>query len=240
MWSGTAASVPYGTFTGQLRRAALGPGLTTVSPTLAEPEQVSPGAAATASSGAHPSAAVDGNPVTRWTSGAERGGPWLRIDLGQPRDFARVRLDWAAEHGRSYDVEVSDDGSAWRTVASRRGRDGAGWDELTFAAVRARYVRLHGRERGTARWSLWSAQVFDAPDLARGKTTTASSQETSTLVASNATDGDPSTRWASGYTDSEWLAVDLDAQAPIRRVLLDWESAAGRDYDIQVSDDGTT
>lgn len=82
-------------------------------------------------------------------------------------------------------------------------------------------------------------QVFDIPDLARGKATTASSAETATLVAANATDGDPGTRWASKYTDSEWIAVDLGAPQSVRRIVLDWEVAAGRDYDLQVSDDGT-
>ncbi|MHA4812925.1 discoidin domain-containing protein [Streptomyces aculeolatus] len=240
MWSGAAAGVSYGDFTGRLRRAALGPGLSAVAPTRPEPEQVSFGAAAAASSGAHPGAATDGNPVTRWTSGAERGGPWLRIDLGEPRSFARVRLDWAADHGRSYDVEVSGDGSAWRTVAGRRDRDRAGWDELAFDPVHARHVRLRGRERGSARWSLWSVQVLDTPDLARGKPTTASSAETPSLAAPRATDGDPGTRWSSAYTDDEWLAVDLGTGTPVGRVLLDWETAAGRDYDIQVSPDGTT
>lgn len=239
MWSGDAAGVPYTAFTAQLRQGALGPGLTTVTPTLAEPEQVSFGAAATASSGVRAGHTTDGSPVTRWTSATEQGGPWLRVDLGQVRDIQRVRLDWGPEHGRAYDVEVSDDGAAWRGAASRRDRSRPGWDELAFDATRARFVRIRGRETGRVRWTLWSVQVFDIPDLARGRTTTASSEETATLVAANATDGDAGTRWASAYTDSEWIAVDLGAQRPVRRIVLDWEAAAGRDYDLQVSDDGT-
>lgn len=238
MWSGTEQGVPYGEFTVLLRRGALGPGLTTVTPTLAEPDQLAFGAPATASSGAHPSYASDGNPVTAWTSGVERGGPWLRIDLGEARDMARVRLDWGREHGRSYDIEVSaDGGTGWRKVASRRGLDQPGWDELEFTAVSARYVRVRGREKGRARWTLWSAQIFDAPDLARGRKATASSAETASLGPENAVDGDPATRWASKYTDAEWLAVDLGEARTVRRVVLDWEAAAGQDYDIQVTED---
>lgn len=238
MWSGTEQGVPYGEFTALLRRGALGPGLTTVTPTLAEPDQLAFGAPATASSGAHPSYASDGNPVTAWTSGVERGGPWLRIDLGETRDVARVRLDWGREHGRSYDIEVSaDGGTGWRKVASRRGLDQPGRDELEFTAVSARYVRVRGREKGRARWTLWSAQVFDAPDLARGRKAKASSAETASLGPENAVDGDPATRWASKYTDAEWLAVDLGEARTVRRVVLDWEAAAGQDYDIQVTED---
>lgn len=238
MWSGAEQGVPYGEFTALLRRGALGPGLTTVTPTLAEPDQLAFGAPATASSGAHPSYASDGNPVTAWTSGVERGGPWLRIDLGEVRDVARVRLDWGREHGRSYDIEVSEDGgTGWRKVASRRGLDQPGRDDMEFTAVSARYVRVRGREKGRARWTLWSAQVFDAPDLARGRKATASSAETASLGPENAVDGDPATRWASKYTDAEWLAVDLGEARTVRRVILDWEAAAGQDYDIQVTED---
>lgn len=238
MWSGAEQGVPYAEFTARLRRGALGPGLTTVTPTLAEPDQLAFGAPATASSGAHPSYASDGNPVTAWTSGVERGGPWLRIDLGKVRDVARVRLDWGREHGRSYDIEVSEGGgTGWRKVATRRGHGQPGWDELEFTATGARYVRVRGREKGRARWTLWSAQVFDAPDLARGRKATASSAETASLGPENAVDGDPATRWASKYTDGEWLAVDLGEARTVRRVLLDWEAAAGQDYDIQVTED---
>ncbi|MEU5958489.1 discoidin domain-containing protein [Streptomyces sp. NPDC047525] len=239
MWSGAGQGLEYGEFTALLRRGSLGPGLTTVTPTLAEPDQLAFGAPATASSGAHASYASDGNPVTAWTSGLERGGPWLRVDLGEVRDVARVRLDWGREHGRSYDIEVSEGGDAgWRKVASRRGGTQPGWDELEFSTAKARYVRVRGRESERVRWTLWSVQVFDAPDLARGRKATASSAETASLGPENAVDGDPATRWASKYTDGEWLAVDLGEVRTVRRVLLDWEAAAGRDYDLQVSEDG--
>ncbi|MCX4667389.1 discoidin domain-containing protein [Streptomyces sp. NBC_01381] len=238
MWSGGEQGLAYGEFTALLRRGARGPGLSTVTPTLADPDELAFGAAATASSGAHASYVSDGSHVTCWTSAAEAGGPWVRVDLGAVRHVGRVRLDWGREHGRSYDVEVSDDGSAWRRVASRRGLERAGWDELEFGGVEARYVRVRGRENGRVRWVLWSVQVFDVPDLARGREATASSAETASLGAENAVDGDAGTRWASKYTDGEWIAVDLGEERSVRRVLLDWEAAAGRDYDVQVSADG--
>ncbi|MFF0742449.1 discoidin domain-containing protein [Streptomyces sp. NPDC004111] len=242
MWSGAAADVPYAAFTASMRRGALGPGLKVVGPTLAEPDQISFGASALASSsgsGTRPGAATDGSPLTRWSSRQERA-PWLTVDLGRTRAVGRVRLDWGQEHGRDYDIEVSGDGRTWRTAAERRGRTGPGRDEFTLAAADARYVRVRGREARPVRYTLWSLQVFDVPDLARGGTATASSVEAAHLAAALATDGDPGTRWASRYTDDEWLAVDLGKTRPVRRILLDWEAAAGRDYDLQVSADGTT
>ncbi|MEN8650545.1 discoidin domain-containing protein [Streptomyces sp. 21So2-11] len=240
MWSGAAAGVTYGEFTLHRRRVGLGPGLKAVAPAVAEPDQISFGVPATASSTASgtASAATDGNPATRW-SGARERGPWLAVDLGQVRVVARVRLDWGREYGRSYDIEVSDDAAAWRTVATRRGCSGPGVDELEFTPVTGRYVRVRGREAGRTRYTLWSFDIYDAPDLARGGPTTASSSETAALVPQYATDGDPVTRWASKYTDQQWIAVDLGATRTVRRVLLHWEAAAGRDYDVQVSEDGT-
>ncbi|MGW7412809.1 discoidin domain-containing protein [Streptomyces sp. NPDC054863] len=211
MWSGAGAGVPYAAFTASMRRGALGPGLKVVGPTLAEPDRISFGATASASScasGTQPGAAADGSPVTRWSSRPEHE-PWLAVDLGRVRGVGRVRLDRGQEYGRAYDIEVSRDGKAWVKVAERRGRGAAGRDELPFGAVDARYVRVHGRERRPARYTLWSVQVFDVPDLARGKATTASSVEAEHLGAALATDGDPGTRRASAYTDGEWISVDL-------------------------------
>ncbi|HEX4223639.1 MAG TPA: discoidin domain-containing protein, partial [Pseudonocardiaceae bacterium] len=46
-------------------------------------------------------------------------------------------------------------------------------------------------------------------DIAQGKPTTASSVESTSFPASNATDGDITTRWSSGFADPQWLQVDL-------------------------------
>ncbi|TCO54281.1 family 20 glycosylhydrolase [Actinocrispum wychmicini] len=77
-------------------------------------------------------------------------------------------------------------------------------------------------------------------NLAFGKPASASSVETAAFPARNATDGDYGTRWSSGYTDREWLQVDLGASTAIGRVKLTWETAYGKGYQIQTSADGTT
>ena len=48
------------------------------------------------------------------------------------------------------------------------------------------------------------------------------------------------TRWSSAFSDSQWLQVDLGARYTLSSVVLDWEWAYGRNYSIQISDDGTT
>lgn len=51
-------------------------------------------------------------------------------------------------------------------------------------------------------------------------------------------DGNRNTRWSSAEADDQWIQVDLRATYDIERVVLDWASAFGRDYDLQVSYDG--
>lgn len=81
------------------------------------------------------------------------------------------------------------------------------------------------------------SQAFEDGNLAFGKPTTASSSESSAYSASNVVDGSLTTRWASTFTDPQWIKIDLQASYDINKVILKWEAAAGKSYQIQVSDD---
>jgi beta-glucanase (GH16 family) len=76
--------------------------------------------------------------------------------------------------------------------------------------------------------------------LSQGRPTTASSTENAGTVAANATDGNNGTRWSSAFSDPQWLQVDLGATHPVNRVVLNWEAAFGRAFQVQTSNDGTT
>jgi hypothetical protein len=52
-----------------------------------------------------------------------------------------------------------------------------------------------------------------------------------------AVDGDMGTRWSSAWSDNQWIYVDLGQKFNIRRVVLAWETAYGKVYRIEVSDD---
>lgn len=77
-------------------------------------------------------------------------------------------------------------------------------------------------------------------NVAQGKPTTASSIENAGTVAANATDGNTGTRWSSAFSDPEWLQVDLGQTYAIDRVILNWEAAYAKAYQIQVSPNGTS
>jgi type II secretory pathway pseudopilin PulG len=80
--------------------------------------------------------------------------------------------------------------------------------------------------------------------VARGKPTTASSYQATGNGApfppSNAVDGNTATRWATDWSDPQWLQVDLGQTTAIHHIQLVWESAYGKAYTIQVSPDGNS
>jgi hypothetical protein len=83
-------------------------------------------------------------------------------------------------------------------------------------------------------------QAHAATLLSQGKPTTASSTENAGTPASAATDGNTGTRWSSAFSDPQWLQVDLGSTATISQVVLQWETAYGKAFQIQVSPDATT
>ncbi len=76
-------------------------------------------------------------------------------------------------------------------------------------------------------------------DLAQSGTATASSAQSGN-PASSAIDGDATTRWASNWTDSQSITVDLGSAKTVARAILRWESAYGSAYKIDVSADGAS
>lgn len=84
----------------------------------------------------------------------------------------------------------------------------------------------------------------DAPDrrldqsqnVSLNKPAYASSTERN-CVAEKAVDGQMDTRYSSNFTDSQWIYVDLEGYYRISQVVINWESAYGHGYDIELSDD---
>ncbi|MFK0018788.1 beta-1,3-glucanase family protein [Streptomyces sp. NPDC090798] len=76
--------------------------------------------------------------------------------------------------------------------------------------------------------------------LSQGRPVTASSTENASFPAAAAVDGNPGTRWSSGFADPQWLQVDLGSVQQITRVTLTWEAAYAKAYQIQTSTDAAT
>ncbi len=85
-----------------------------------------------------------------------------------------------------------------------------------------------------------TATTGTATLLSQARPVVASSIENAGTAAANAVDGNTGTRWASAFSDPQWIYVDLGASAAISRVVLTWEAAFGKSYQIQTSADATT
>jgi len=187
--------------------------------------------------------AVDGNTGTRWSS-AFSDPQWIRVDLGQTYSITHVTLTWEAAYGKSYQIQTSPDGNTWTTIFSTTTGDG-GTDDLAVSGT-GRYIRMNGTVRGTPYgYSLWEFAVQGTPSgggtlLSQGHPAAASSLENATFPASNAVDGNTGTRWSSAFSDPQWLQVDLGATHIVTRVVLNWEAAYGKSFQIQTSPDGNT
>jgi beta-glucosidase len=225
-------------------------GLVPVPAAGAEPVLVSQGRPATASSAegaATPaSAAVDGNTGTRWSS-TFSDPQWLQIDLGAATTVSRVVLQWEAAYARSFQIQVSADGSGWSDIYATTA--GTGGTQTLDVSGTGRYIRMYGTARATGYgYSLWEFAVYGersgsgnpgTTPISAYKQVTASSWEGGNAPAA-ALDGRTNTRWSSQFSDPQWLRVDLGGVATITGLTLNWEAAYATAYRIEVSDNGSS
>src|SRR5436190_573042 len=210
---------------------------------------LSQGKPATASSvegaGSPASAAVDGDPGTRWSS-VFSDPQWLQVDLGATASIDQVTLTWEAAYAKAFQLQVSADAATWTTIYSTT--TGTGGTQTLTVTGSGRYVRVYGTVRATAwGYSLWEFQVFGsmggtgcgAANAAQGRPATASSAESAGTPASAAVDGDTGTRWSSVFSDPQWLQVDLGGSQSVCEVVLTWEAAYAKAFQIQVSADAS-
>jgi hypothetical protein len=77
------------------------------------------------------------------------------------------------------------------------------------------------------------------PLISQGRPALASSQENAAAPASAAVDGNAGTRWSSQFSDPQWIRVDLGGTVTVCQVVLTWEAAFARSFQIQTSPDGS-
>jgi F5/8 type C domain-containing protein len=203
-------------------------------------------ASSTENAGTPAAAAVDGNPATRWSS-AFSDPQWIQVDLGATATLSQVVLQWEAAYATAFQIQVSADAASWSTLYSTT--TGAGGTQTLTVSGSGRYVRVNGTARATGYgYSLFEFQVYGevAPsgtcgttNVAQGKAASASSTENAGTPASAAVDGNGGTRWSSAFSDPQWIQVDLGTSYAVCRVVLTWEAAYARAFQVQVSDTAT-
>ncbi len=86
------------------------------------------------------------------------------MDLGQQAEIHRVKLTWEVAYGKSYRIEVSNDGTTFTTVKSLTSQNG-GVDDITGLTGQGRFVRVVGTTRGTVYgYSLYELEVYGFAD----------------------------------------------------------------------------
>lgn len=112
-----------------------------------------------------PARAIDGDPGTRWTTGAaQRTGQWFQLDLGAAKRFTRLVLESAGgDHPRSFTVHASvqrpqDGCSLGELVAEGTGTGSVTTVELLPST--ARYVRITQTGGSGNWWSLNEVNLF--------------------------------------------------------------------------------
>ncbi len=128
----------------------------------------------------------------------------------------------------------------WQDIATQETNDGIySWDTSGFNTSEKYLVKALATDSRDLQAEDESDDYFSLlHNLAKAKSTYASSQQDQNTVPTNATDGDVNTRWVSeSGIDPQWIYVDLNQEMTIRKVILRWESAYATSYQIQVSND---
>ncbi len=197
--------------------------------------------------------AVDGNLETRW-GGEYREPtldietPWICVDLGKKYDLVRSRIEWESAMPTAYEIQVSNNGTDFKTVATvdavvKNGQN------VDFEAT-GRYVKIQALGCSTKysmsifEWYVWG-DAIEPKNVTLNKTVTVSSESTSDgYLKDKAVDGDVSTRWSSQYRspvydiDTPWICVDMGDYYELSSLNIVFEYARPEKFYVQTSIDG--
>jgi hypothetical protein len=194
--------------------------------------------------------AIDGHGVSRvdemTITPATTSVPSGPTNLTSTSGNGSVTLHWTASGGgpTSYSIYrgTKSDGEATAPVATVSGTTTTYTDTGLTNASSYYYMVAANNAAGV---SPDSNEILATPgvilpsgtNLALNQPTYASSIEGAGTPATAATDGGFNTRWSSAASDPQWLLVDLGATHTITTVVLAWESAYAKAFQIQTSND---
>jgi hypothetical protein len=135
-----------------------------------------------------PANALDGNFSTRFsTNEPQKPGLYLEVDMRSTQSFDEVAMyspESPTDYARGYEIQVSNDGSSWYTVATCTGR--ATPEIVRFPGQTARYLRVVLTASESPYW--WSVDELDvysptAPPAPSTTTTTTLPPRVATTTA---------------------------------------------------------
>jgi fibronectin type 3 domain-containing protein len=187
----------------------------------------------------------DSNEVTA-TPGAVTGVPPAPTGLGATGGNGSVSLTWNSSAGAtSYSVyrgtaPGAEGGTAIGTSASNSFTDTAVTNGTKYYYTVTASNTAGASPRSNEASATPTGSGGSGNLLSQGQPATASSVQGAGYPASNAVDGNTGTRWSSAFSDPQWLQVDLGAAHTLSQVVLNWENAYAKAFQIQTSSDGST
>ena len=215
------------------------------------------------------SKAVDGEQLqgSRWNTtypvdGTREHDQWLTVDLMSIEEIDKIRLLWQRQRWAvDYQIQVSLDSLAWRTVYTVVDEEPKGWiHNIYFEPVEARYVRLFctrtahdfrirdGKRENINEYSVIEFEIYNTgvpfDDLlysskALNKPVYASySANNLYQVPGQVTDGQMTSFWSVGRRVSppHWIYVDMEKRFKMEEIILFWHRLP-ESYMIEISDD---
>jgi len=207
--------------------------------------------------------ALDGNLSTRWSSEQPTypGGPlapqWLVITPTHPTRVMTVTLYWEAAYASNYSLTASwpfadfyNKVLSYTTplMAGSIQQCGTDLPRVMYDVKRHFYYgeiltpNLACLPPLTSTVS--STKAGGCVEPYRAASCTASSYQDDVncpaCTCEKAFDDNLSTRWASDWNDDEWISLEFSEPVTIDGVILKWETAYGKAYTIDVSNDGVT
>ena len=152
---------------------------------------------------------------------------------------AQVVLNWSPAAGATtYNVQSSTtEGGPYTTIATPTTTSYTNTSLVNGTTYYYVVSATDGVNVSSNSLEVSATPVLSHVNLALNQPVTASSYQASSPYCPGiyAVDGNLSTRWASAWSDPQWIYVDLGATYNINEVWLDWEAAYATSFQIQVS-----
>jgi hypothetical protein len=120
------------------------------------------GATASSSEASSPMDAIDGSASSRWGSKQAVDPQWLQVKLDpSPQKIRAVKIAWEKASAKKYEIQVSMDGNAWKTVSAINDGKESETRTIFFSPVEMSYLRVFGTSRnGEWGYSIWELEVY--------------------------------------------------------------------------------
>ncbi|MBN1383402.1 MAG: discoidin domain-containing protein [Elusimicrobia bacterium] len=132
----------------------------------------------------------------------------------------------------------------WKKITLRKKNISFGWGpspgiKLTEVAKIEFGVAAGEGGKGKVYFDEFTLVPVSASESTINMKASASSSENNSNIPQNAVDGDMQTRWASEFSDPQWLEVDMEKTVKLIGVTLYWEAAYAKAYDVLISKNGS-